>query len=114
MPGFQLSGPVLFALPGFLLRKIAGWRLRLIRPGVTKPLKPRRQDKRLRAIRHSVIKPLKLRRPDKRLHAIRHSVIKPLKPRRPDKRLRAIRHYHRGSIAGWRLRLIRPTTKKSS
>ena len=27
MPGFQLSGPVRFALPGFLLRKIAGWRV---------------------------------------------------------------------------------------
>ncbi len=31
---------------------IAGWRLRLIRPTVTKPLEPRRPDKRLRAIRH--------------------------------------------------------------
>jgi hypothetical protein len=52
MPGFQLSGPVRFALPGFLLRKIAGWRLRLIRPTVTEPLEPCRPDKRLRAIRH--------------------------------------------------------------
>ncbi|WP_312604670.1 hypothetical protein, partial [Kosakonia cowanii] len=32
----------------------------------------------------------------------------PLKPRRPDKRS-AIRHFLRGTIAGWRLRLIRPT-----
>ncbi|MEI9691497.1 hypothetical protein, partial [Kosakonia cowanii] len=35
--------------------------------------------------------------------------MNPLKRRRPDKRLRAIRHYFRGTIAGWRLRLIRPT-----
>ncbi|MDY0890291.1 hypothetical protein, partial [Kosakonia sp. CFBP8986] len=35
--------------------------------------------------------------------------MKPLERRRPDKRLRAIRHYLRGTIAGWRLRLIRPT-----
>ncbi|MFX0568511.1 hypothetical protein ACNF5A_001653, partial [Kosakonia cowanii] len=32
-----------------------------------------------------------------------------LEPRRPDKRSRAIRHYSRHAIAGWRLRLIRPT-----
>jgi len=35
--------------------------------------------------------------------------MKPLERRRPDKRLRAIRHYLRGTIAGWRLLLIRPT-----
>ena len=33
----------------------------------------------------------------------------PLERCRPDKRLRAIRQYLRGTIAGWRLRLIRPT-----
>jgi len=32
-----------------------------------------------------------------------------LEPRKPDKRSRAIRHYSRHAIAGWRLRLIRPT-----
>ena len=55
MPGVWFRRMALALIPPTgaicLLDGCAGWRLRLIRPTVTKLLKPRRPDKRLRAIR---------------------------------------------------------------